>query len=373
MGLSMGLSWKRLVAGLLVFSLVLFIGFPGVGVTPVKAAEPSTQQQLVVGAAVVVGIVGLIVWIYKWSAKQSDKQYERGIAYLNAGEYDKAVQALSGVWTVQDAGIQLAKAKRLGAEEHYKLGMAAFEEGNYERAYAHFKRAVEYNPDQPGANVKLREVYAILRAARLERMVVLPFSGNEMNGVWGFKMGDMVEGRIVERNPEFLEVVQAGLADRAAQSVEYTLRPTELKRLGDKYQVQLVLVGDIMDVNVSTQGAYEVLENKDNNGGENNKEKDKDKDKKVEPTIRFVLTKRAKVKATFRLVNVNTQRVILSETVEETSSKSLYFEKQPENFLAIVELPEDRVLITEALQRVADHFAGKVLEYDRSKSPSEIL
>ena len=80
---------------------------------------------------------------------ESDPSYQQGMKYLDARDYDKAIQAFQ----------QALASNPKSAEIYYSLGMAYSAQGNQDKAVKNLKMALRLKPDFSQARVGLGQIY----------------------------------------------------------------------------------------------------------------------------------------------------------------------------------------------------------------------
>lgn len=333
--------------------LLLIMAFPIIGPlpTPVTAAgetQVTLDADSDTGKALLITgiIIGGIIYLAK-NAREKERahHYEQGMALMEEGQYDEAVAEFEEAGKYSDARVQLEKAKSAACQEHYEWAMEAIQDGNYFSAYRHLQRVTALKPAYRDVPDLLARVKAWLKPFVTVQVAVLDFD----NGAGYYNLGRQASSRlineVVNENLEFVEVVERVKLEQILREQRLWgsgyLDSGSVQEVGKILGVNYLVLGEILSAHANTDTTYTVITDDDH------------------IRFRYRMEREARVSASFRVVNVQTGAVVVSDTATETARDADYSYWR----WGFASLDSEEELIQEAMDDLIKRFSGKILKF----------
>ncbi|NLY55116.1 MAG: hypothetical protein GX058_01245 [Firmicutes bacterium] len=338
---------KRQIAVILVLALLVPVGPLPSNVSVVKAEQLSASSDNDGNALLVTGIIiGAIIWAASAiSNRNKAKHYEAGKALLEQGHYDAAIEELKAAGKYKNARELLVEAKDRACAYHYAEATQALAEQNYFSAYRHLQKIMALNPAYRDVPDLFSRTKTWLKPFLTVRVAVLDFNNNAGYYNLGRQASTILVNHIVNAQLEFVEVIERVELEKVLREQQFWgsgyYGTKNFQELGRMLGVNYLVIGDILSANCNTNTSYTQVTDGD----------------KIR--VRYRLEREAWLNAAFRVIDVKTGAVVVSESTVERASDVEYSYWR----WVFGMLDSETKLIDEALRRAVRKFGNKLTNF----------
>ncbi|GEM_PF-5627372 len=338
---------KRQIAVILVLALLVPVGPLPSNLSTVKAEQLSAASDNDGKALLVTGIIiGAIIWVASAiSNKNKAKHYETGKALLEQGHYDEAIVELKAAGRYKEAQRLLVEAKDKACAFHYAEATRALSGQNYFSAYRHLQKIMELNPAYQDVPDLFNRSKSWLKPFLTIRVAVLDFNNNAGYYNLGRQASSILVNQIVNAQLEFVEVIERVELEKVLREQQLWssgyLGTQNVQELGKILGVDYLVLGDVLGANCNTNTTYTQVTEGD----------------KVR--VRYRLEREAWLNTAFRVIDVQTGAVVVSESTIERASDVEYSYWR----WGFGTLDSESKLIDEALRRAVRKFGNKLTSF----------
>mgnify|MGYP000886261088 CR=1 FL=1 len=331
--------------------LSLFLILPLLGPLPEKVLAAPEDNSVFLeansgsgNALLVTGLIigGIILWARSAGEKKRAQHYQVGVELMAAGQYDAAITEFQQAKKYKDAPVYLEKAKAASCDYHYTAAQESLAQNNHLSAYRHLKRVIELNPNYRAVPDLYARVKAWLKPFLTVKVAVIDFDNSS-----GYNLGRQASGllvdQIVNSGLDFVEVVERVQLQKILQEQRLWgsgyFDTRDLQEIGKLLGVNYLILGEIHNAQANTNTTYTVVTDND------------------KTRFRYRAEREAHLSAGFRVVNVRTGAVTVSDTASRTARDTDYSYWR----WGFNNLDSESKLMQQALEAVIRQFGNKTI------------